>query len=149
MVGQPPDFVSELGGGQSGQSAPPVSGPGAVPVPPTEGGLLPVDGPGQGPPPGQTAPPRPGPIQTPEDIPAAFNPDDLVALFTKQHGRAPGAAEKRDIRATAILSRQLGRRPSKRELMQYVYGRSENQPNAQPQVVVDGEPSVQSAPIGQ
>lgn len=73
--------------------------------------------------------PPPGPSSIPGNLPVLTNPQEVIDQFYKQHGRNPGRHELQAIRALPIIARQLGRRPTKTEMLAFLDGRRENPPN--------------------
>ncbi len=74
--------------------------------------------------------------QAEPELPVITNPTDVIEHFYRANGRAPMEAEVRAIRALPIISRQLGRRPSKAELLAFLDGRNETPKPIQPEFEV-------------
>lgn len=68
----------------------------------------------------------------PAELPPIMEPNDVFDHFYKTQGRRPTPSEVTAIRALPVLSRQLGRRPTKRELLGYLDARNENPPTQPP-----------------
>jgi hypothetical protein len=59
-------------------------------------------------------------------------PAGVVEAFEHDNGRKPTPSELASVNSAALLTQQLGRRPSRRELFQQMYGRAENKQAATP-----------------
>ena len=60
-----------------------------------------------------------------DQLPPIENPDELLDGFARMHGRTPLQAEIRAMRAAPIIARQLGRQPTKLELLAFLEARDE------------------------
>lgn len=120
----PRDPVSELLG-DAGRALP--AGPSVSP-----GVAFPPAVPAQGGPPAGPTTPDPS-TQIPAELPADVDPDEILDYFFRQHGRAPTSPEMQAIRALPVIQAQLGRRPSKAELMAFTSARNETPRPMQPE----------------
>ncbi|KKM75933.1 hypothetical protein LCGC14_1385220 [marine sediment metagenome] len=129
-----PDPVSEMLGQPSGAPAGPaaLSGGGRSVTPSAEPAQ-------QAPSVGQTPQQSPAPTEAQglvlPDLPVINNPEEVFETFYRQHGRQPSEPEVRAIRALPMLQRQLGRRPTKAELLSFLDSRNETRPAMPTQIV--------------
>ncbi len=80
--------------------------------------------------------PQAPPAAEQEPLPVITNPEDVIDEYYRTHGRPPLEAEVRAIRALPIIARQLGRQPTKIELLAFLEGRDETPPPQRPEFTV-------------
>ena len=83
-------------------------------------------------PPAQLSQPASMQPSVPAELPVIPEPQDVFDHFYSTQGRRPTPSEITSIRALPVLSRQLGRRPTKKEMLGYLNARNENPPNQAP-----------------
>ncbi len=81
--------------------------------------------------PAQPTPPAEEPLP---DIP---NEEDVQVVFQRIHGRPPTATDLVGIRAVPLLTRQLGREPTRAELLQFLEERRLTPPPVAPEFELD------------
>ena len=132
ISGAASELLSQIGQAPTA-APPPASAPVGGPPDVAQGGGLP--------PSAEVPSSAPGPSDMPGQLPVLNNPQEVIDTFYRIHGRTPGQHEVRAIRALPILARQLGRRPTKTEMLAFLDGRRENPPNQKEQFEVLSGPT--------